>query len=93
MNHSFRSIWSDTSGCWIAVAETTRARGKQARSATDRAGRLARRVAGRSPLRIAALATALAALAAGNAYASSCGDGTSVASGGSCALGTFSPTV
>ncbi|EMH3387799.1 ESPR domain-containing protein, partial [Burkholderia multivorans] len=46
MNHSFRSIWSDTSGCWIAVAETTRARGKQARSGTARAGR--------SPLRIAA---------------------------------------
>ncbi|MBU9263825.1 autotransporter outer membrane beta-barrel domain-containing protein [Burkholderia multivorans] len=93
MNHSFRSIWSDTSGCWIAVAETARARGKQARSATDRADRLARRAACRSPLRIAALGAALAALAAGNAYASSCGDGTSVASGGSCALGTFSPTV
>ncbi|MBU9609148.1 ESPR domain-containing protein, partial [Burkholderia multivorans] len=42
VNHSFRSIWSDTSGCWIAVAETTRARGKRARSGTARAARLAR---------------------------------------------------
>ncbi|MBU9680700.1 ESPR domain-containing protein, partial [Burkholderia multivorans] len=67
MNHSFRSIWSDTSGCWIAVAETARARGKQARSGTARAARLARPAAGRSPLRIAARGAALAAHAAGNA--------------------------
>ncbi|WP_205187790.1 MULTISPECIES: ESPR domain-containing protein, partial [unclassified Burkholderia] len=27
MNHSFRSIWSETTGCWVAAAETARARG------------------------------------------------------------------
>ena len=42
----------------------------------------------RSPLRVAALA----ALSAGSAYASTCGDGSAIASGGSCALGSFSPT-
>ncbi|RDS98414.1 hypothetical protein DWU95_42365, partial [Burkholderia contaminans] len=26
MNHSFRSIWSETTCCWVAVAETARAR-------------------------------------------------------------------
>ncbi|HDR9706149.1 TPA: ESPR domain-containing protein, partial [Burkholderia aenigmatica] len=29
MNHSFRSIWSETTGCWVAAAETARARGKR----------------------------------------------------------------
>ncbi|WP_374105078.1 ESPR domain-containing protein, partial [Burkholderia sp. LMG 13014] len=24
MNHSFRSIWSETTGCWVAAAETAR---------------------------------------------------------------------
>ncbi|WP_321819920.1 MULTISPECIES: autotransporter outer membrane beta-barrel domain-containing protein [unclassified Burkholderia] len=93
MNHSFRSIWSDAAGCWVAVAETTRARGKRSRresGASTRAGRTAIR---RSPLRVAALGAALVALSAGSAYASSCGDGSAVASGGSCALGSVSPTV
>lgn len=93
MNHSFRSIWSDAAGCWVAVAETTRARGKRSgreSGASRRAGRMAIR---RSPLRVAALGAALAALSAGSAYASSCGDGSAVASGGSCALGSVSPTV
>ncbi|KWE81431.1 autotransporter outer membrane beta-barrel domain-containing protein [Burkholderia territorii] len=93
MNHSFRSIWSEAAGCWIAVAETARARGKRAGSqsaASRRAGRTANL---RSPLRVAALGAALAALSAGSAYASTCGNGSAVASGGSCALGSVSPTV
>ncbi|MBE0628317.1 MAG: hypothetical protein IH603_01720, partial [Burkholderia vietnamiensis] len=32
MNHSFRSIWSEAAGCWVAVAETARARGKRSGS-------------------------------------------------------------
>ncbi|MBM2766041.1 autotransporter outer membrane beta-barrel domain-containing protein [Burkholderia anthina] len=92
MNHSFRSIWSETAGCWIAVGETARARGKRSGS-TSGAGRGAGRAAlRRSPLRVAALGAALAALSAGSAYASTCGDNSAVASGGSCALGSFSPT-
>ncbi|MBY4829857.1 autotransporter outer membrane beta-barrel domain-containing protein [Burkholderia dolosa] len=94
MNHSFRSIWSEAAGCWIAVAETARSRGKRSgirSGATCSAGRTAGR---RMPLRAAAIgAAALAALSAGTAYASTCGDGSAVASGGSCALGSFSPTV
>ena len=92
VNHSFRSIWSETAGCWIAVGETARARGKRSGS-TSGAGRGAVRAAlRRSPLRVAALGAALAALSAGSAYASTCGDNSAVASGGSCALGSFSPT-
>lgn len=93
MNHSFRSIWSEAAGCWVAVAETARARGKRSGSesgASRRAGRMAAR---RSPLRVAALGAAVAALSAGSAYASTCGDGSAVTSGGTCALGSYSPTV
>ncbi|AOK03556.1 hypothetical protein WK25_03230 [Burkholderia latens] len=93
MNHSFRSIWSEAAGCWVAVAETTRARGKRSgreSRASRRAGRPALR---RSALRAAVLGTALAVLPAGYAYASACGDGSPVASGGSCTPGSFSPTV
>ncbi|WP_175744801.1 autotransporter outer membrane beta-barrel domain-containing protein [Burkholderia ambifaria] len=93
MNHSFRSIWSEAAGCWVAVAETARARGKRScgeSGASRRAGRMAAR---RSPLRVAALGAALAALSAGSAYASTCGDGSAVTSGGTCALGSYSPTV
>ncbi|MBR8180244.1 autotransporter outer membrane beta-barrel domain-containing protein [Burkholderia ambifaria] len=93
MNHSFRSIWSEAAGCWVAVAETARARGKRSggeSGASRRAGRMAGR---RSPLRVAALGAALAALSAGSAYASTCGDGSAVTNGGACALGSYSPTV
>ncbi|MCR4465173.1 autotransporter outer membrane beta-barrel domain-containing protein [Burkholderia sp. SCN-KJ] len=93
MNHSFRSIWSDAAGCWVAVAETTRARGKRSGRESGASRRAARTAIRRSPLRVAALGAALAALSAGSAYASSCGDGSAVASGGSCALGSVSPTV
>ncbi|WP_455732970.1 ESPR domain-containing protein, partial [Burkholderia stabilis] len=34
MNHSFRSIWSETNGCWVAVAETARARSKRSGKAS-----------------------------------------------------------
>ncbi|KVL06863.1 autotransporter outer membrane beta-barrel domain-containing protein [Burkholderia territorii] len=96
MNHSFRSIWSEAAGCWIAVAETARARGKRAGSQSAASRRAGRTAILRSPLRVAALGAALAALAAlsaGSAYASTCGNGSAVASGGSCALGSVSPTV
>ncbi|WP_415868526.1 ESPR domain-containing protein, partial [Burkholderia ambifaria] len=46
MNHSFRSIWSEAAGCWVAVAETARARGKRSGSesgASRRASRMAAR--------------------------------------------------
>ncbi|WP_406805830.1 autotransporter outer membrane beta-barrel domain-containing protein [Burkholderia semiarida] len=81
MNHSFRSIWSEAAGCWVAVAETTRARGKRsgAESGTGR--------------RAAALGALLAALSVGAAHASTCGGGTAIANGGTCALDGFSPTV
>ncbi|MBZ5792041.1 autotransporter outer membrane beta-barrel domain-containing protein [Burkholderia contaminans] len=93
MNHSFRSIWSETTGCWVAAAETARARGKRAGSPSG-AGRCAAHVAVcGAPLRVAALGAALAVLSAGTAYASTCGNGVAVASGGTCALGSFSPTV
>ncbi|NHV31290.1 autotransporter outer membrane beta-barrel domain-containing protein [Burkholderia sp. D-99] len=93
MNHSFRSIWSETTGCWVAAAETARARGKRAGSPSG-AGRCAAHVAVcGAPLRVAALGAALAVLSAGSAYASTCGNGAAVASGGTCALGSFSPTV
>ncbi|KVV38651.1 autotransporter outer membrane beta-barrel domain-containing protein [Burkholderia territorii] len=93
MNHSFRSIWSEAAGCWIAVAETARARGKHAGSQSAASRRAGRTAILRSPLRIAALGAAVAALSAGTAYASTCGDGSAVASGGSCALGSVGPTV
>ncbi|MCA8242685.1 autotransporter outer membrane beta-barrel domain-containing protein [Burkholderia sp. AU32262] len=81
MNHSFRSIWSEAAGCWVAVAETTRARGKRsgAESGTGR--------------RAAALGALLAALSVGAAHASTCGGGTAIANGGTCALDSFSPTL
>ncbi len=97
VNHSFRSIWSDAAGCWVAVAETARARGKRSGSEAGSSRRTAHKVAHhaarRSPLRVAALGAALAALSTGVAHASTCGDGATVASGGTCALGSFSPTV
>lgn len=81
MNHSFRSIWSEAAGCWVAVAETTRARGKRSggESGTGR--------------RAAALGALLTALSVGAAHASTCGGGTAIANGGTCALDNFSPTV
>ncbi|MCA7952655.1 autotransporter outer membrane beta-barrel domain-containing protein [Burkholderia seminalis] len=82
MNHSFRSIWSETAGCWVAVAETARARGKRSASRASGANR-----------RAVALGALLAMLSAGGAHASTCGSGAAVASGGTCALGSFSPTV
>ncbi|RQZ66699.1 autotransporter outer membrane beta-barrel domain-containing protein [Burkholderia sp. Bp9004] len=93
MNHSFRSIWSEAAGCWVAVAETARARGKRSGSQSAASRRDGRTAIRRSPLRVAALGAALAALSAGSAYASSCGNGSAVASGGTCALGSVSPTV
>ncbi|MDN7586359.1 autotransporter outer membrane beta-barrel domain-containing protein [Burkholderia seminalis] len=82
MNHSFRSIWSETAGCWVAVAETARARGKRSASRASGTNR-----------RAVALGALLAMLSAGGAHASTCGSGAAVASGGTCALGSFSPTV
>ncbi|MPV67958.1 autotransporter outer membrane beta-barrel domain-containing protein [Burkholderia sp. BE17] len=93
MNHSFRSIWSETAGCWVAVAETARARGKRSGGESGASRGAAHTAARRSPLRVAALGAALAALSAGPAYASTCGSGAAVANGGTCALGGFSPTV
>ncbi|HHL4082953.1 autotransporter outer membrane beta-barrel domain-containing protein [Burkholderia sola] len=97
MNHSFRSIWSDAAGCWVAVAETARARGKRSGSESGSSQRTAHgaadRVARRSPLRVAAVGAALAALSTSVAHASTCGDGAAAASGSTCALGSFSPTV
>ncbi|UTV55405.1 autotransporter outer membrane beta-barrel domain-containing protein [Burkholderia arboris] len=93
MNHSFRSIWSETAGCWVAVAETARARGKRSRGESGTGHRAARATARRSPLRVAALGAALAVLSTGAAHASTCGSGAAVANGGACALDSFSPTV
>ncbi|EOH6075812.1 autotransporter outer membrane beta-barrel domain-containing protein [Burkholderia cenocepacia] len=97
MNHSFRSIWSEAAGCWVAVAETTRARGKRSGGASGPSQRTARKATHHatrpSPLRVAALGAALAALSAGTVHASTCGNGSAVANGGTCALGSFSPTV
>ena len=92
MNHSFRSIWSETTGCWVAVAETARARGKRSRSASCASRRAAHAATCRTSLRIVVAGVALAALSAGTAHASTCG-GTAVANGGTCAPGSFSPTV
>ncbi|KAG8151883.1 autotransporter outer membrane beta-barrel domain-containing protein [Burkholderia catarinensis] len=93
MNHSFRSIWSETSGCWVAVAETARARGKRSGGESSASRRAVHAAACRSPLRIATLGAVLAALSAGSAYASTCGSGAAVTTGGTCAPGSFSPTV
>ncbi len=93
VNHSFRSIWSEAAGCWVAVAETARARGKRSGGESGASRRAGRMAAHRSPLRVAALGAALAALSAGSAYASTCGDGSAVTNGGACALGSYSPTV
>ncbi|RQR39338.1 autotransporter outer membrane beta-barrel domain-containing protein [Burkholderia sp. Bp9143] len=92
MNHSFRSIWSEATGCWVAVAETTRARGKRSGSESGTGRSATHEAVRRPPLRIAALGVALAALSAGPAVASTCGNGAPVASGGTCAIGSFSPT-
>ncbi|AOR67652.1 autotransporter outer membrane beta-barrel domain-containing protein [Burkholderia stabilis] len=89
MNHSFRSIWSETNGCWVAVAETARARSKRSGKASGASRGATHAAVRRSPLRLAALGAALAALSAGSAYASTCGSGATVASGGNCALGSF----
>lgn len=32
LNHTFRLVWSETLGSFIAVAETTKGRGKKSRS-------------------------------------------------------------
>ncbi|MDN7472521.1 ESPR domain-containing protein, partial [Burkholderia orbicola] len=97
MNHSFRSIWSEPAGCWVAVAETTRARGKRSGAASGPSQRTARKATHHatrpSPLRVMALGAALAALSAGTVHASTCGNGAAVANGATCALGSFSPTV
>ncbi|HEF5872173.1 TPA: autotransporter outer membrane beta-barrel domain-containing protein [Burkholderia cenocepacia] len=93
MNHSFRSIWSEAAGCWVAVAKTTRARGKRSGSASGSSRHTARATTRRLPLRVAALGAALAALSAGAAHASTCGNGATAASGGTCALSSFSPTI
>ncbi|WP_110420802.1 autotransporter outer membrane beta-barrel domain-containing protein [Burkholderia vietnamiensis] len=96
MNHSFRSIWSEAAGCWVAVAVTARARGKRSGSTsvgTSATSRRASRDAIRlAPLRAAMAGAAFAALSAGAAHASTCGDGSAGASGGSCTVGSFSPT-
>ncbi|MFJ1212302.1 autotransporter outer membrane beta-barrel domain-containing protein [Burkholderia pyrrocinia] len=92
MNHSFRSIWSETAGCWVAVAETARARGKRSGGASGASRGAAHLTARRSRLRVVALGAALAALSAGAAHASTCGNGATIASGGTCAIGSFSPT-
>jgi outer membrane autotransporter protein len=81
VNHSFRSIWSEAAGCWVAVAETARARGKRSGSESG------------ASRRAAALGALLAVLSAGAAHASTCGNGAAVANGGTCAPGSFSPTV
>ncbi|NTZ05211.1 autotransporter outer membrane beta-barrel domain-containing protein [Burkholderia metallica] len=97
MNHSFRSIWNEAAGCWVAVAETARARGKRSGGESGASRRTphkaAHHAARRSPLRVAALGAALAALSAGAVHASTCGGGTAVTNGGTCAPGSFSPTV
>lgn len=97
VNHSFRSIWSEAAGCWVAVAETTRARGKRSGSASGASRRTAheatRHAVRRSPLRVAALGAALAALSVGTVHASTCGNGAAIASGGTCVLDSFNPTV
>ncbi|MBH9720827.1 autotransporter outer membrane beta-barrel domain-containing protein [Burkholderia contaminans] len=93
MNHSFRSIWSETTCCWVAVAETARARGKRPGSASGTSRRAAHAATHRTSLRIVAFGALLAALSAGSAHASTCGGGTAVANGGTCAPGSFSPTV
>ncbi|MFT4067665.1 autotransporter outer membrane beta-barrel domain-containing protein, partial [Paraburkholderia sp.] len=46
----------------------------------------------RPPLRVAALGIALTALSAASAHASTCGSGATVASGGTCALGSYAAT-
>ncbi|MBT9493172.1 MAG: filamentous hemagglutinin N-terminal domain-containing protein [Paucibacter sp.] len=33
MNHAYRLVWNDTLGCYVAVAETTKSRGKRASAA------------------------------------------------------------
>lgn len=93
MNHSFRSIWSETTGCWVAAAETARARGKRSGRPSGTSRRAAHAAPRRTSLRVAAVGAALAALSAGSAYASTCGSGAAVANNGTCALGSFSPTV
>ncbi|MGS0895166.1 autotransporter outer membrane beta-barrel domain-containing protein [Burkholderia stagnalis] len=89
MNHSFRSIWSEISGCWVAVAETTRARGKRSGSESGTSRGAARAAGRRPPLHLAALGVALTALSAASAHASTCGNGATVASGGTCALDSY----
>lgn len=97
MNHSFRSIWSETSGCWVAVAETSRARGKRSGSRSGAGSIVTPAAACRPRLRVAALGvalttlTTLTALSSGAAYASSCGNGAPVATGGACAIGGYGP--
>ncbi|MBN3834279.1 autotransporter outer membrane beta-barrel domain-containing protein [Burkholderia sp. Ac-20344] len=93
MNHSFRSIWSETTGCWVAAAETARARGKRSGSSSCTSRRAAHAATRRVSPRIAAVGALLAALSAGSAHASTCGGGTAVANGGTCTPGSFSPTV
>lgn len=93
MNHSFRSIWSETTGCWVAVAETARARGKRSGRPSGTSRPAAHAATHRTSLRIVAFGALLAALSAGSAHASTCGSGAAVASGGTCAPGSFSPTV
>ncbi|OLL27486.1 autotransporter outer membrane beta-barrel domain-containing protein [Burkholderia sp. SRS-W-2-2016] len=93
MNKAFCSIWSEALGSWVAVAETTKQRGKRTGSAVAGRGSGGEyRAPLRSLRRIAiALGFSVTTLPAATAYASNCGDGSTVTSGGTCALSSFSP--
>lgn len=93
MNKSFRSIWNEALGSWVAVSETTMARGKRSGGTVVESGNDARPPVRRQRRLITALGFSVAAVSTmGTAYASTCGDGSTVSTGGTCALGAFSPT-
>ncbi|MCC8396812.1 autotransporter outer membrane beta-barrel domain-containing protein [Paraburkholderia sp. MMS20-SJTR3] len=92
MNKSFRSIWNEALGSWVAVSESTMARGKRSGATVVESGDDALPAA-RCPHRIiAALGFSVAVVSTmGTAYASTCGDGSAVSTGGTCVPGTFNP--
>ncbi|NML34303.1 autotransporter outer membrane beta-barrel domain-containing protein [Paraburkholderia antibiotica] len=93
MNKTFCSIWNEALASWVAVAENTHARGKRSRAgAPARTDNLSRPPAQALRRIVVALGWAVAAMSTGTAFASTCGDGSSVASGGTCAFGSFSPS-
>ena len=89
MNKSFLSIWSEALGSWVAVAETTRARGKRSGGVVAATGNDVRFPVRQRRCIVTTLGFAITAMSAGTAYAATCGGAYTVSQ--TCTVASFSP--